>query len=99
LKIELTELLGAASAEVRLLSCSDGPGKRTDFGHIYVAKHADIVARKPSLAAAFSEECAHLECAILLTVLLVPALIAAGSEPKATGIRDEAALSLSFNDE
>ncbi|MFT3731354.1 MAG: hypothetical protein QM780_08020 [Hyphomicrobium sp.] len=101
LEIELTEILGAASAEVRLLACANGPGKRSDVRDIYAAKHADIVARQPSLAAAFSEECAQLEYAIPLTVLLVPAIIATGLPFKAetAGIRDEAALSSSLNDE
>lgn len=75
LKEVLSQALGKASPEVRLLLSSCRPADPDEAFGIYAAKLSDVVARKPTLTAAFSDACAKLEIATALTMLLAPSVL------------------------
>ncbi len=74
LKARLSEILGSGSAEVRLLSTS---AEADAASSIYADKVSEFPVRRQTLSTAFSEECAKLETAVMLTALLGPQIFAA----------------------
>jgi hypothetical protein len=68
----LSEVLGAASPEVRLLAYCEEPRSSADVTAIYADKLSEITSRPQTFAAALSNECAELESAVALTALLAP---------------------------
>lgn len=74
LKAELSESLGCASPEVRLLSLCLGAESRDAAVAIYADKLSDLIARPQTFAATLSEACARLESAVALTALIVPSM-------------------------
>jgi hypothetical protein len=74
LKATLCEILGARSPEVRLLDGSAGSRATRDFDAIYADKLAALGEYRKTFDAALSEECAQLERAVALTVLLPPSM-------------------------
>ncbi|MFA5956007.1 hypothetical protein [Hyphomicrobium sp.] len=75
LRVTLAEVLGATSPEARQLSLSAGSAGGAGILAIYADKLAEISTRRQTFAAALSEECAQLESAVTLTVLLGPQMI------------------------
>jgi hypothetical protein len=69
LKTMLSEVLGARSVEVSLLSTSADADVAVS---IYAGKVSEFADRRQTLATALSEECAKLETAVALTALLGP---------------------------
>jgi hypothetical protein len=74
LKTILSEVLGARSVEVSLLSTSADADVAFS---IYADKVSEFADRRQTLATAFSQECAKLETAVALTALLVPGIFTA----------------------
>ncbi len=70
LRLVLSETLGPASPEVRLLAIFPGSIESASVAAIFREKSDAIAARVPTFAAVLSQECAQLESAVALTALL-----------------------------
>jgi hypothetical protein len=66
----LSEVLGAASPEARLLSFCEEPCPPSRVFPIYADKLSEITSRPQTFAAALSNECAKVESAVARTALL-----------------------------
>ncbi len=73
----LSDVLGAGSIEVRLLSTSTGASDAASAFSIYGDKAAEFADRQQTFPTALSQECARLETGVALTALLGPQILAA----------------------
>ncbi len=81
LKPKLDDIFGAASAEARLLAASAEPAGCASVAAIYADKQTDVSGRRQTFAAALSNECAQLESAVALTLMLALPMFDASDRP------------------
>lgn len=88
LKPGLIEKLGAGSPEVRLLAASAERAGADVAYAIYSDKFIEASARDPTFAAALSDQCAELESATALNLMLALPIVGRATDEKETASSD-----------